>query len=70
MTTHDSHDRAPGGTLARDAGIPDATERELRARARALRTLAQSALATGTPDGTVREYLNAVMAFAGMYIEE
>jgi hypothetical protein len=32
--------------------------------------LAQSALATGTADGTVREYLNAVMAFAGMYVGE
>ena len=70
MTTHESHDRTPCRTLAWDHGSPDATERELRAKARALRTLAQSALATGTADGTVREYLNAVMAFAGMYVEE
>jgi hypothetical protein len=51
-----------------DAGSLDATERELRAKARALRALAQSALATGTADETVREYLNAVMAFAGMHV--
>jgi hypothetical protein len=68
MTTHESHDRARSGTVAWDAGSPEATERELRAKARALRALAQSALETGTPDGTVREYLNAVMAFAGMYV--
>jgi len=67
MTTHEPHDRAPGGPLAWDAGSPDATEQELRAKARALRALAQSALATGTADETVREYLNAVMAFAGMH---
>jgi hypothetical protein len=51
-----------------DAGSLDATERELRAKARALRALAQSALATGTADETVREYLNAVMDFAGMHV--
>ena len=45
-----------------------AAEQELRAKACTLRALAQSALATGTPDGTVREYLNAVLAFAGMYV--
>jgi hypothetical protein len=70
MTTRESHDWAPGGPLSWDVGSPDATERELRAKARALRALAQSALATGTADGTVREYLNAVMAFAGMYVGE
>jgi hypothetical protein len=69
MTTHELHDRTPGGPTAW-AGTPAATECELRAKARALRTLAQSALETGTPDGTVREYLNAVMAFAGMYTGE
>jgi hypothetical protein len=31
--------------------------------------LAASALANGTADGTVREYLNAVMAFAGKYVD-
>jgi hypothetical protein len=67
MTTCEPHDRAPDGPLAWDAGCPDPTEQELRAKARALRALAQSALATGTPDETVREYLNAVMAFAGMH---
>jgi hypothetical protein len=67
MTTHQPHDWAPSGPLAWDAGSPDATEQELRAKARALRTLAQSALATGTADETVREYLNAVRAFAGMH---
>jgi hypothetical protein len=67
MTTCEPHDRAPGGPLAWDAESPDATEQELRAKARALRALAQSALATGTADETVREYLNAVMAFAGMH---
>jgi hypothetical protein len=70
MTTHESHERAPCATLASDGGGSDAAERELRAKARALRTLAQSALETGTIDGTVREYLNAVMAFAGMYVGE
>jgi hypothetical protein len=70
MTTHDPHDGAACGTLDWDRRSPDATERELRAKACALRTLAQSALATGTVVGTVREYLNAVVAFAGMYVEE
>jgi len=70
MTTREPHDREPGGPSAWHARTPAATEWELRAKARALRTLAQSALETGTPDGTVREYLNAVMAFAGMYAGE
>jgi hypothetical protein len=70
MTTRDSHDGAPGGPLAWDGGSPDATERELRAKARALQAVAQSALATSPVDGTIREYLNAVMAFAGMYVGE
>jgi hypothetical protein len=68
MTTREHHDGAPGQPPAWGAGNPDATERELRAKARALRALAQSALATGTADETVREYLNAVMAFAGMHV--
>jgi hypothetical protein len=67
MTTHKPHDRASGAPLAWNAKGPDATEQELRAKAQALRALAQSALATGTADETVREYLNAVMAFAGMH---
>jgi hypothetical protein len=67
MTTCEPHNRAPDGPLAWDAGCPDPTEQELRAKARALRALAQSALATGTADETVREYLNAVMAFAGRH---
>jgi hypothetical protein len=67
MTTFEPYDRVPGGPLAWDAGSPDTTEQVLRAKAQALRTLAQSALATGTADATVREYLNAVMAFAGMH---
>jgi hypothetical protein len=67
MTTHQPQDWATLGPLAWDAGRPDATEQELRAKAQALRALAQSALATGTADETVREYLNAVMAFAGMH---
>jgi hypothetical protein len=70
MTTREYHDRAPGGPAAWNAHTPAATEWELRAKARALRALAQSALETSTPDGTVREYLNAVMAFAGMYAGE
>jgi hypothetical protein len=68
MTTREPHDRAADGPLAREVGSsPDATEREVRAKARAPRVLAQSALATGTADETVREYLNAVMAFAGVH---
>jgi hypothetical protein len=67
MTTHKPHDRASGAPLAWNAKSPDATEQELRAKAQALRALAQSALATGTADETVREYLNAVMAFAGVH---
>jgi hypothetical protein len=67
MTTHEPHDWAPGGPPAWDAGSPGATEQELRAKAHALRALAQSALATGTADETVREYLKAVVAFAGMH---
>lgn len=68
MTTHEPNDLPPLGPLEWEAGSLDAAERELRAKARTLRSLAQSALATGTPDGTVREYLNAVLAFAGMYV--
>ena len=69
MTTNERHDLAPVGPLeweceGRRRSPP---ESELRAKAGALRALAQSALATGTPDGTVREYLNAVLAFAGMH---
>ena len=67
MTAYEPHDRTSDGPLANDAGSPDPTVQELRAKARALRALAQSALATGTADETVREYLNAVMAFAGMH---
>lgn len=70
MTTREPHDRIPGRPAEWETGSPDATERELRAKARALRALAQSALETGTPDGTIREYLNAVLAFAGMYAAE
>jgi hypothetical protein len=70
MTIREPHHRTSGVPLAWDAENLDATEQELRAKARALHTLARSALATGTPDGTVREYLNAVMAFAGMYVGE
>jgi hypothetical protein len=68
MTTGASHNRVPDRPAGPDAVGPDATEHELRAKARALRALAQSALESGTPDGTVREYLNAVLAFAGMYV--
>jgi hypothetical protein len=68
MTTRAPNDLPPLGPLEWEPGSPGATERELRAKARTLRALAQSALATGTPDGTVREYLNAVLAFAGMYV--
>ena len=68
MTTGEHRDGVPGQLPVWDAGSLDATERELRAKARALRALAQSALATGTADETVREYLNAVMAFAGMHV--
>jgi hypothetical protein len=68
MTTSESHGSAPDGSPEHQFGDPDFAERELRAKARTLRALAQSALATGTADGTVREYLNAVMAFAGMFV--
>ena len=68
MTTNEPNDRPPVGPLEWEADSPDAAEQELRAKACTLRALAQSALATGTPDGTVREYLNAVLAFAGMYV--
>jgi hypothetical protein len=67
MTTSESPHSALDGARGRQFGDPDFAERELRAKARTLRALAQSALATGTADGSVREYLNAVMAFAGMY---
>jgi hypothetical protein len=72
MSTNERNDLAPVGPLEWECEGRRliAAESELRAKAGALRALAQSALATGTPDGTVREYLNAVLAFAGMYVGE
>ncbi len=70
MSTNERNDLPPVGPLEWEweGRRLIAAETELRAKAGALRALAQSALATGTPDGTVREYLNAVLAFAGMYV--
>jgi hypothetical protein len=70
MTTNRSHDRASEVPVQTpDVGSDEDAEREMRAKARALRALAESALANGAADGTVREYLNAVMDFAGMYVD-
>jgi len=68
MTTRELNHSPAAGPLECESATPAATQRELRIKARTLRALAQSALATGTPDATAREYLTAVLAFAGMYV--
>jgi hypothetical protein len=49
---------------------PVVDERELRAKVRELRTVAQSALDTGRADGAMKDYLVSVVALTGMYIKD
>jgi hypothetical protein len=55
-----------GGPLARRV----VDERELRAKARELCAVAQSALATGKAYGAMKEYLVSVVALAGKYVKD
>jgi hypothetical protein len=45
-------------------------EKALRAKARELRTVALSALATGRADGAMKEYLASVVALTDMYVKD
>jgi hypothetical protein len=73
MTADQSYDLAlPLAVLAWDVGprdLPDVTQAQLRDRARELRAVAHSALASGRVVGQVRDYFDSVLAFTGVFVD-